>query len=73
MFRKNEGQLLQELKTLDNDHLRKVAEIIQRTRPDFLTLMEFDYVPENEAVRLFQENYLGKSQNETEPLSLIHI
>ncbi len=73
MFRKDEGQLLEELKTPDNEHIRKIAEIIQRTRPDFLALMEFDYVPENEAALLFQKNYLDKSQNGTEPIQYPYV
>lgn len=40
-----------------------VAEIIQRNDPDVLLINEFDYDSSGEAVALFQENYLGVSQN----------
>ncbi len=73
MFREDEGQLLAELKTPDNDHIHKIAEIIQRTRPDFLAIMEFDYVSENEAALLFQKNYLDKSHNGTKPINYPYV
>jgi 3-phytase len=61
--RNADGQLLQELSNGDDPQLRNVAEIIQRTRPDVLLVNEFDFVPDQQAVRLFQRNYLSVPQN----------
>jgi 3-phytase len=58
-----DGQLLQELSNGDDPQLRNVAEIIQRARPDVLLINEFDFVPNQEAARLFQQNYLSVPQN----------
>ncbi|TQV74283.1 endonuclease/exonuclease/phosphatase family protein [Exilibacterium tricleocarpae] len=70
--RNTEGQLIADLRDPDdqmeagNDadvQIKAVAEIIQRVRPDVLLLNEFDYDGNGEALALFQENYLGVSQN----------
>jgi hypothetical protein len=37
---------------------RKVAEVIQRDRPDVLLINEFDCVPGNRAANLIRNNYL---------------
>jgi len=63
MFRSTEGSLINELSGNSSGKTQKVAEIIQRTRPDVLALMEFDYDVANEALNLFQLNYLQVSQN----------
>ncbi len=62
------GVLQSDLQTPDNAQARKVAEIIQRMAPDVLVLNEFDYDEAGAALRLFQENYLGVSQNGAEPV-----
>jgi hypothetical protein len=61
--RNADGQLLQELSNGDDPQLRNVAEIIQRVRPDVLLINEFDFVPDGQAARLFQRNYLSVPQN----------
>ncbi|WP_016951595.1 phytase [Anabaena sp. PCC 7108] len=63
--RNSEGQLVTDLSTPDNTQAKAVAEIIQRANPDVLLINEFDYVANNplQAVELFQQNYLGISQN----------
>jgi 3-phytase len=63
-----DGQLVQELSNGDDPQLRNVAEIIQRVRPDVLLVNEFDFVPDKQAVRLFQRNYLSVSQNGARPI-----
>lgn len=68
MFRSNTGSLIAELNTSSSNQIQKVAEIIQRNRPDILSLMEFDYDANGEALTLFQENYLGVSQNEADTI-----
>ena len=66
--RNADGQLLQELSNGDDPQLRNVAEIIQRTRPDVLLVNEFDFVPDQQAARLFQRNYLSVSQHGASPI-----
>jgi hypothetical protein len=61
--RNNDGQLVQDLSTGDDPQLRNVAEIIQRARPDVLLINEFDFVPDQQAARLFQRNYLSVPHN----------
>ena len=57
------GALILDLNTPNNVQAKKVAEVIQRIRPDVLLLNEFDFDEEGEAAGLFQTNYLGVSQN----------
>jgi Endonuclease/Exonuclease/phosphatase family len=66
--RNADGQLLQELSNGDDPQLRNVAEIIQRARPDVLLINEFDFVPDQQAARLFQRNYLSVAQNGARPI-----
>ncbi len=49
-----------------------MAEIIQRVRPDVLLVNELDFVPNGEALRLFQRNYLSVSQNGARPIFFPH-
>jgi hypothetical protein len=69
----NAGDLINDLSTPDNAQAQTIAEIIQRTRPDVLLINEFDYddqgAPNDSlAAALFQENYLGVSQNGADPI-----
>ncbi|MCG8701519.1 MAG: endonuclease/exonuclease/phosphatase family protein, partial [Bacteroidales bacterium] len=57
--RNNEGDLITDLSTSNNEQAKKVAEIIQIQKPDILALQEFDFDKNGEALRLFQENYLS--------------
>ena len=61
--RNNDGELVQDLSNGNDPQLRNVAEIIQRARPDVLLINEFDFVPDQQAARLFQRNYLSVPQN----------
>lgn len=74
-YRKAEGQLSSELsaakKNLRNP--RRIAEIIQRVRPDVLLLNEFDYDSEGEGVAAFQKNFLGVAQNDQKPITYPHV
>jgi len=62
------GKLIEDLRSGDDPQIAAVAEIIQRARPDVILINEFDYDPAGEAPRLFQQNYLAKSQSGTEPI-----
>jgi hypothetical protein len=70
--RNADGQLLQELSNGDDPQLRNVAEIIQRARPDVLLINEFDFVPDEQAARLFQKNYLSVPHNGARALHFPH-
>ena len=70
--RNADGQLLEEVSNGDDPQLRNVAEIIQRARPDVLLINEFDFVPGQQAARLFQKNYLSVSQNGAQPIRFGH-
>ena len=62
------GQLIADLRGRDNRQASRVAEIIQRVRPQILLINEFDYDPDGTAARLFQENYLNASQHGQAPI-----
>ncbi|MBN3907805.1 MAG: phytase [Nostoc sp. NMS1] len=64
--RSTQGQLAADLSTPNNAQAKAVAEIIQRNNPDVLLINEFDY--SQEAVKLFQQNYLAISQNGATPV-----
>ncbi|MFS0518554.1 phytase [Nostoc sp. UIC 10607] len=64
--RSAQGQLVTDLSTPDNAQAKAIAEIIQLNNPDVLLINEFDY--SQEAVQLFQQNYLAISQNGSAPV-----
>ncbi|MCX7593981.1 MAG: esterase-like activity of phytase family protein [Fischerella sp.] len=68
--RNTEGQLIKDLSTPDHPQAKAVAEIIQRTKPDVISIQEFDYYAANptRAVDLFRKNYLEVSQNGADPI-----
>jgi endonuclease/exonuclease/phosphatase family metal-dependent hydrolase len=58
------GQVLIERLKNDEQQIKNIAEIIQRTRPDIILLNEFDYISEpGEGVELFINNYLKVAQH----------
>jgi 3-phytase len=61
--RRSEGQLVNDLSTPNNLQARRVAEIIQRVRPDVLLINEFDFDAAGTAAELFQQNYLAVAQD----------
>jgi 3-phytase/alkaline phosphatase D len=71
--RNEEGQLIDDLSTPDNEQAKNVAEIIQRTNPDVVLINEFDFEPNDAAAQLFQENYLEVSQNGASPIEFPYI
>ena len=72
--RATEGQILTDSQSGTDPQIKKVAEIIQRVRPDVLLLQEFDYVADGSAVAAFQENYLNVKQNdETETINYQYV
>jgi 5'/3'-nucleotidase SurE len=71
--RSAEGELISDLSTPDNAQAKTVAEIIQRVNPDVLLINEFDFDAEGTAAALFQQNYLGVSQNGVEPVEYPYV
>ncbi|OLT39543.1 endonuclease [Saccharomonospora sp. CUA-673] len=70
--RSAEGELERDLATPDNEQAQKVAEVIQRNRPDVLLINEFDYVEGGVAADLFRDNYLEVGQHGAEPIDYPH-
>jgi hypothetical protein len=58
------GTVLIERLNKNEQQIRNIAEIIQRTRPDIILLNEFDYIKEpSQGVELFVKNYLNVAQH----------
>src|SRR3954471_13015145 len=72
LFREKDGQLIKDLEAGDNEQARKIAEVIQRVRPDILLVNEFDYDDSQRAAELFRTKYLGVGQNGCEPIKFQH-
>ncbi len=68
LFRDKDGQLVKDLESGDNDQARKIAEVIQRVRPDILLVNEFDYDKDHRAAELFRTKYVNVGQNGCEPI-----
>ena len=71
--RNAEGGLIETLSTPDDSQAQSVAEIIQRTDADVILVNEFDFDADGEAARLFQDNYLGVSQNGQDPVEYPYV
>jgi endonuclease/exonuclease/phosphatase family metal-dependent hydrolase len=69
LYRDRDDQLIHDLETGDNEQARKIAEVIQRVRPDVLLLNEFDYDAQGRAAELFRTMYLAIGQNGCEPIT----
>lgn len=68
LFREKDGQLIKDLESGDNEQARKIAEVIQRVRPDIMLVNEFDYDDAHRAAELFRSKYLAVAQNGCEPI-----
>lgn len=69
MNRNSEGQLLQELQAGDCEQAQKIAEVIQRVRPDVLLLCEIDRDSKQQTLEVFHRQYLQQSQNQQEAIT----
>lgn len=67
-----EGQLARDLSTGGDEQARKVAEVVQRERPDVLLLNEFDHDDAGAAADAFRENYLEVGQHGGAPIDYPH-
>jgi hypothetical protein len=66
--RNTAGQLVRDLEGGSNEQARKIAEVIQRVRPDIVLLNEFDYDANHQSAELFRSKYLATGQNGCEPI-----
>ena len=60
--RNKAGELLAELQSGKSEQAANVSAVLQSIRPDVLVLNEFDYYPDNAAVKAFLDNFLSVSQ-----------
>jgi endonuclease/exonuclease/phosphatase family metal-dependent hydrolase len=72
LFRDAAGQLKRDLAGGANPQVRRIAEVIQRVRPDILLVNEFDYDAAGEAAELFRTKYLAVGQNGCDPIQFAH-
>lgn len=72
LFRSAQGKLITDLESGEDAQARRVAELLQRVRPDVVLINEFDQDDEGRAAQLFSERYLSVSQNGAEPLQMGH-
>lgn len=68
LFRDADGQLIRDLEDGTNEQAKRIAEVIQRVRPDILLANEFDYDGAGRAAQLFLNKYLAVGQNGCEPI-----
>lgn len=72
LYRPFAGKLIADLASTNNPQARRLAETIQRVRPDVLLINELDYDGPGASASLFQANYLGINQNGQEPIVYPH-
>src|SRR5690554_7024406 len=53
--------------------IQAIAEIIQHVRPDILVLNEFDYLPEEQGIKVFLRDYLQHSQRGESPIDYPYV
>lgn len=69
LFGNSAGAMLDNLEDPDFAQAQRIAEIIQRVRPDVILLNEVDYEPGQAAIDALRENFLGIAHNDAEPIS----
>ncbi|TDP72239.1 endonuclease/exonuclease/phosphatase family protein [Bradymonas sediminis] len=72
LFRSTDGGLLQGLTGGEDAQARKVAELIQRVRPDIVLLNEFDWDADGESAKIFMRDYLSVDQNGAGAIEYAH-
>ncbi|GAA1484110.1 endonuclease/exonuclease/phosphatase family protein [Brachybacterium fresconis] len=66
--RPEEGELLRDLESGQDEQVRAVAEVIQINNPDVILLNEFDHDEDGAGIELFRRNYLEVGQNGRTPV-----
>ncbi len=59
--------------TDQHPQIQAIAEIIQHVRPDILVLNEFDYLPEEQGIKVFLRDYLQHSQRGESPIDYPYV
>jgi len=72
LYRDADGQLIRDLEGGTNVQARRIAEVIQRVRPDIMLINEFDYDADGRAAELFITKYLAVGQNGCESIEFTH-
>ncbi len=72
LFRDQDDKLVQDLVGGQNEQAKKIAEVIQRVRPDVMLVNEFDYDAEGKAAASFIKEYLAVGQNGCEPMEFAY-
>ncbi len=73
MYRDAAGELAEELRRGDSAQAAKIAEVLQRVRPDVVLLNEFDYESgATLALDAFRQLYLQRPQAGLEPITYPH-
>lgn len=67
------GEMVRKLATGDAVQARKIAEIIQRVRPDVILINDFDYDQQGKGAKFFASKYLAVPQNGQQALDFPHI
>lgn len=73
LHRKKAGDLVKDLIGQDNQQARKIAEIIQRVRPDVLLINEIDFQEDGAPPRLLRDNYFSVGQSGLDPIDYPYI
>lgn len=60
--RNTAGELLAELQSGNSTQAANVSALLQSIRPDVLVLNEFDYYPDDAAIKALQDNFLSVPQ-----------
>ena len=68
MYRSSLGELAGDLAGGEDAHAKRVAEVLQRVRPDIVLVNEFDYDPDGGPDAIFASEYLGVSQSGLDPI-----
>ncbi len=71
-FGKSAGDLARELSSGKSESAARIAEVIQRMRPDVILLNEFDYDEAGKSLAAFREKFLQVGQNGQEPINFPH-
>ncbi len=72
LYRQAAGDLAKELDAGQSESAARVAEVIQRVRPDVLLLNEFDYEASGAALETFHQKYLAIGQRGAAPIEFPH-
>jgi endonuclease/exonuclease/phosphatase family metal-dependent hydrolase len=71
--RDDDGELIRDLEGGKNEQARKIAEVVERVRPDIMLLNEFDYDEANKAAEAFRKEYVGVGQNGCEAIKFNYL